>query len=118
MADFRAVLQRTINAFLEDNTQGVKTRDTSLFSAILTEDCIRSFRPLSFVNRYPQFFEPQITNDDYEAHMRMDLEYMKDVSQEVSRAVIDTAQCAAVIWTEQTVVTTDGSKKLLRLSGT
>ena len=115
MADFREVLQKTINAFLDNNTQAVKTKDASLLSAILTNDCIRSYRPLSFVNRYPQVLKPHLTNEDYETHMRIDFEYMKDVSQNISRTVIDTTQRAAVIWTEQTITMADGSKKVIEI---
>lgn len=111
MADFRAVLQKTVNAFVDNNTQAVKKKDPSLFSAILTEDCVRTYRPQSFVNRYPQFFKPQITNDDYEAQMKVELQTMKDVSQKITRTVIDTTERAAVIWTEQTITIPDGSKK-------
>ncbi|KAI0595010.1 hypothetical protein F4775DRAFT_570975 [Biscogniauxia sp. FL1348] len=110
MDDFRAVLQETTNAFVENNTLAVKKKDASLFSAILSDDCIRMYRPLSFVQRYPQFFKPQITNADYEAQMKVELQTMKDVSQKVTRTVIDTAQRRATIWTEQTITAPDQSK--------
>ncbi len=109
MDDFRAVLQETTNAFVENNTLAVKQKDASLFSAILTEDCIRMYRPLSFIQRYPQFFKPQIANADYEAQMKIELQTMKDVSQKVTRTVIDTAQRRATIWSEQTITTPDQS---------
>ncbi|KAI1494406.1 hypothetical protein F5X96DRAFT_617785 [Biscogniauxia mediterranea] len=115
MDDFRAVLQQTTNAFLENNTLAVKNKDVSLFSAILTEDCIRMYRPLSFIQRYPQFFKPQITNADYEAQMQVELQTMKDVSQKVTRTVIDTAQRRATIWTEQTITTPDQSKSTVEV---
>ncbi|KAI1499877.1 hypothetical protein F5X99DRAFT_388506 [Biscogniauxia marginata] len=110
MDDFRAVLQETANAFVENNTLAVKQKDTSIFSAILAEDCIRIYRPLSFIQRYPQFFKPHITNADYEAQMNIELQTMKDLSQKVTRTVIDTAQRRATIWTEQTITTPDQSK--------
>ncbi|KAI1656540.1 hypothetical protein F4813DRAFT_128320 [Daldinia decipiens] len=109
MADFRQVLQKTANAFVENNTLAVKTRDTSLFSAILTEDCIRMYRPLSFIQRYSQFFKAQITNADYEAQMQVELQTMKDVSQKITRIVIDTTERRATLWSEQTILTADGS---------
>ncbi|KAI1480602.1 hypothetical protein F4774DRAFT_77066 [Daldinia eschscholtzii] len=109
MADFREVLQKTINAFVENNTLGVKNKDVTLFSAILTDDCIRMYRPLSFIQRYPQFFKTQITNADYEAQMQVELQTMKDVSQKISRTVIDTVERRATLWSEQTVTTADGS---------
>ncbi|KAM7190977.1 hypothetical protein V8F20_009515 [Naviculisporaceae sp. PSN 640] len=113
MADssFRDTLQKTATAFVENNTQAVKQKDPSLFSAILTEDCIRSYRPMSFVNRYPQFFKRQITNADYEAQMQVELQTMKDVTQNVTRTIIDTKERAAVIWTEQVIRMPDGSTK-------
>ncbi|OTB14747.1 hypothetical protein K445DRAFT_318642 [Daldinia sp. EC12] len=109
MADFREVLQKTINAFVENNTLGVKNKDVTLFSAILTDDCIRMYRPLSFIQRYPQFFKTQITNADYEAQMQVELQTMKDVSQKISRTVIDTVERRAALWGELTVTTADGS---------
>ncbi|KAI0854036.1 hypothetical protein F5Y00DRAFT_65265 [Daldinia vernicosa] len=109
MADFRAVLQKTANAFVENNTLAVKKRDTSLFSAILTEDCIRVYRPLSFIQRYPQFFKAQITNADYEAQMQVELQTMKDVSQKITRTVIDATERRATLWSEQTILTANGS---------
>ncbi|KAI1076450.1 hypothetical protein F5B20DRAFT_325894 [Whalleya microplaca] len=115
MDDFRAVLQGTIDAFIENNTLGVKTKDTSLFSAILSEDCIRLYRPLSFIQRYPQFFKAQITNADYEAQMRFELQTMQDVAQKVTRTVIDTAERRATIWTEQTVFTGDQAQKTVEV---
>ncbi|KAI2783172.1 hypothetical protein F4815DRAFT_382374 [Daldinia loculata] len=109
MADLREVLQKTANAFVENNTLAVKKRDTSLFSAILTEDCIRMYRPLSFIQRYPQFFKAQITNADYEAQMQVELQTMKDVSQKITRTVIDTTERRATLWSEQTIFTANGS---------
>ncbi|KAI3340689.1 hypothetical protein F4824DRAFT_451875 [Ustulina deusta] len=107
MADLRATIQKTIDAFIENNTQAVKQKDTSLLSAILAKDCIRMYRPLSFIQRYPQFFKPQITNADYEAQMQHELQTMQDVTQNVTRTVIDTTERKATLWVETTVVTTD-----------
>ncbi|KAI6080605.1 hypothetical protein F4821DRAFT_251121 [Hypoxylon rubiginosum] len=115
MADFRKVLQNTINSFIENNTLAVKKKDTSLFSAILTEDCIRIYRPLSFIQRYPQVFKTEITNADYEAQMKMELQTMQDVSQKVTRTVIDTVERKATLWTEQTVFTVNGSKNVVEV---
>ncbi|KAI8960591.1 hypothetical protein F5Y11DRAFT_261876 [Daldinia sp. FL1419] len=109
MAEFRQVLQETANAFVENNTLAVKKRDVSLFSAILTEDCVRMYRPLSFIQRYPQFFKAEITNADYEAQMGVELQTMTDVSQMITRTVIDTAERRATLWSEQTVHTADGT---------
>lgn len=105
MADIRANIQSTINAFIENNTQAVKQRDTSLLSAILAKDCIRQYRPLSFIKRYPQFFKPQITNADYEAQMQGELHTMKDVAQNVTRTVIDSVERKATLWVETTIWT-------------
>ncbi|KAK4213901.1 hypothetical protein QBC37DRAFT_315465 [Rhypophila decipiens] len=110
-SNLRDILQETTAAFIDNNTQAVKQKDPSLFSAILTEDCIRSYRPKSFVARYPEFFKSQITNADYEAQMQLDLQTMKDVTQNVTRTLIDTTERAAVIWTEQTITMPDGSTK-------
>ncbi|KAF3071244.1 hypothetical protein GL218_00617 [Daldinia childiae] len=109
MANFREVLQKTANAFVENNTLAVKRMDTSLLSAILTEDCIRMYRPLSFIQRYPQFFKAQITNADYEAQMKVELQTMKEVSQKITRTVIDTTERRATLWSEQTILTANGS---------
>lgn len=111
MDNFRAVLQKTADAFVENNTLGVKNKDTSLFSAILTEDCVRMYRPLSFTERYPQFFKTHITNADYEAQMKMELQTMHEVSQKVTRTVIDSTERRATIWTEQTITTPDKSQR-------
>ncbi|KAI0535659.1 hypothetical protein GGR58DRAFT_478309 [Xylaria digitata] len=107
MAD-RATIQKTIDAFIENNTQAVKQKDTSLLSAILAKDCVRMYRPLSFIRRYPQFFKPEISNADYEAQMTHELQTMQDVTQNVTRTVIDTVERKATLWVETTVVTTNG----------
>ncbi|KAI1423245.1 hypothetical protein F5Y12DRAFT_758801 [Xylaria sp. FL1777] len=107
MADLRATIQKTIDAYIENNTQAVKQRNTSLLSAVLAKDCIRMYRPLSFINRYPQFFKPQITNADYEAQMKNELPTMQDVEQKVTRTVIDTTERKATLWVETTVITPD-----------
>ncbi|KAI1804580.1 hypothetical protein F4811DRAFT_275065 [Daldinia bambusicola] len=109
MADLRAVIQKTIDRFLANNDLGVKNRDPSIFSAVLTDDCLRVYRPASFVARYPQFFKAQISNADYEAQMRVELATMRAVSQTVSRTTIDPAQRRATLWTEQAVTTADGA---------
>ncbi|TRX98699.1 hypothetical protein FHL15_000041 [Xylaria flabelliformis] len=108
MDDFRSVLQRTIDTFLENNMLAVKKKDISLFSIALSEDCVRMYRPLSFTRRYPQFFKPEINNSDYEAQMKMELQTMREVSQKVTRMVIDTTQRRASIHTEQSILTVDG----------
>ncbi|KAI8956181.1 hypothetical protein F4801DRAFT_525714 [Xylaria longipes] len=108
MDDFRSVLQRTIDTFLENNMIAVKTKDTSLFSIALSEDCVRMYRPLSLVKRYPQFFKFQLSNADYEAQMKIELQTMREVSQNITRTVIDTTQRRASIHTEQTIFTFDG----------
>ncbi|KAI1309820.1 hypothetical protein F5Y03DRAFT_58483 [Xylaria venustula] len=107
MADLRATIQKTINAFIENNTQAVKQKDTSLLSAILAKDCVRQYRPLSFIKRYPQFFKPQISNAEYEAQMQQELHTMQDVAQNVTRTVIDTTERKATLWVETTVITKD-----------
>ncbi|GAW14105.1 hypothetical protein EKO27_g11442 [Xylaria grammica] len=111
MAD-RATIQKTIDAFIENNTQAVKQKNTNLLSAILAKDCIRMYRPLSFIQRYPQFFKPQITNADYEAQMQHELQTMQDVRQDVTRTVIDTTERKATLWVETTVFTTDSQNKV------
>ncbi|KAI4864618.1 hypothetical protein F4820DRAFT_422895 [Hypoxylon rubiginosum] len=115
MAEFREVLQKTAKAFVENNTLAVQKKDPSLFSAILTEDCIRMYRPLSFIRRYPQFFKTHITNADYEAQMKVELQTMRDVSQKVTRTVIDTVERRATLWTEQTVFTANGSESVVEV---
>ncbi|KAI1330890.1 hypothetical protein F5Y16DRAFT_318959 [Xylariaceae sp. FL0255] len=105
MADLRSVIQATINSFVENNTQAVKQRDEKLLSASLAENCIRMYRPLSFAQRYPQFFKPQLSNADYEAQMGHELQTMQDVSQNVTRTVIDTVGLKASIGIEKTVFT-------------
>lgn len=115
MTDFRAVLQKTIDAFVANNTQAVKTKNLSLFSEVLAQDCVRMYRPLSFVKRYPQFFKAEITNDDYEAQMKIELQTMKDVSQKTTRTIIDTTERTAVIWSEQTVSTFGGDTNVVEV---
>ncbi|KAI0553316.1 hypothetical protein F4679DRAFT_530744 [Xylaria curta] len=108
MDDFRSVLQGTIDTFLENNMLAVKKKDTALFSIALSEDCVRMYRPLSLIRRYPQFFKPEINNSDYEAQMKIELHTMREVSQKVTRTVIDATQRRASIHTEQTILTDDG----------
>ncbi|GAP82528.1 hypothetical protein SAMD00023353_0100750 [Rosellinia necatrix] len=111
MDDLRATLQRTINTFLENNMLAVKGKDVSLFSVALSEECVRMYRPHSVVRRYPQFFKSELRNADYEAQMKIELLSMRDVSQNITRTVIDTAQRRATLWSEQTVITGDGETK-------
>lgn len=109
MADLRAVIQETITTFVENNTAAVKKKDVSLLSSVLSDDCVKMYRPLSFVNKYPQFFKSQVTNAEYEAQMKMELHTMVDVAQNVTRTVIDAHQRVANVWIEKTVHTVDGS---------
>lgn len=102
-------MQETITAFVENNTAAVKKKDVSLLSSVLSDDCVKMYRPLSFVNRYPQFFKAQVTNAEYEAQMKMELHTMIDVAQNVTRTVIDAHQRVANVWIEKTVHTVDGS---------
>ncbi|KAI1471948.1 uncharacterized protein F4812DRAFT_456051 [Daldinia caldariorum] len=113
--DIRQVLQKTIDTFLANNDLGVKNKDPSLFSAVLTEDCVRTYRPTSFVERYARFFKPRLTNADYEAQMRVELLTMEAVSHTATRTTIDTARRQATLWTEQTVSTTDGAVTKIEL---
>lgn len=46
-------MQETITAFVENNTAAVKTKDVSLLSRVLSDDCVKLYRPLSLVKRYP-----------------------------------------------------------------
>lgn len=115
MADMRATLQQTIETFLENNTQGVKTKDASRFSAVLSDDCVRLYRPFSFINRYPQFFKKEITNADYEAQMAVELQTFNDVRQEVTRTTIDAVQRIATLWTTQHVTMIDGTKRTVEV---
>lgn len=89
MDELRAVMQETITAFVENNTAAVKKKDVFLLSSVLSDDCIKMSRPLSLVNKYPQFFKAQLTNAEYEAQTSMKLHNMIDVEQKVNRTVID-----------------------------
>ncbi|KAH8158718.1 hypothetical protein CIB48_g9521 [Xylaria polymorpha] len=108
MDDFRSILQRTIDTFLENNMLAIKNKDTSLLSIVLSEDCVRTYRPLSLIRRYPKFFKPQLKNIEYEAQMKIEMQAMREVSQKITRTIIDTAQRRASIHSEQTVLTVDG----------
>lgn len=110
MDELRAIMQETITAFVQNNTTAVKKKDVSLFSSVLSDDCVKMYRPLSFVKKYPQFFKAQITNAEYEAQMKMELQTMSDVVQNVTRTVVDAHRRVANIWIEKTVHTVDGSK--------
>ncbi|KAG8156341.1 hypothetical protein KVR01_013793 [Diaporthe batatas] len=109
MDSLRDVIQETVTAFVENNTAAVKNKDVSLLSSKLSSNCVKEYRPLSFVRKYPQFFKPQVTNAEYEAQMAMDLNTMTDVKQNVTRTVIDAHQRVANLWIEKTVYTVDGS---------
>ncbi|KAJ2997813.1 hypothetical protein NUW58_g523 [Xylaria curta] len=74
---------------------------------MLSHDCVRVYRPLSLVRRYPQFFKPELSNADFETRMKMELQTMQDVSQKVTRTVIDTTQRRASISSELTIITGD-----------
>lgn len=102
-------MQQTITVFVENNTAAVKKKDVSLLSAALSDNCVKMYRPLSFVNKYPQFFKAQVTNAEYEEQMKMELQTMSDVVQKVARTVIDAHQRVANVWIEKTVHTINGS---------
>lgn len=109
MEQLRAVMQETITAFVDNNTAAVKKKDVSLLSSVLSGDCVKMYRPLSFVNKYPQFFKAQVTNAEYEEQMKMELQTMSDVEQNVTRTVIDAQQRVANVWIEKILHTVDGS---------
>ncbi|KAI0199937.1 hypothetical protein F4808DRAFT_430865 [Astrocystis sublimbata] len=109
MAELRSIIQKTIDVFVENNTLAVKQKDVTLLSSVLAEHCSRMYRPLSFIQQYPHFFKSRITNAEYEAQMKGELLTMQDVSQHVTRTVIDTTQRAANVWIEKTVHTTASS---------
>jgi hypothetical protein len=111
----RIVLQHTIEIFMGGQIQAVKKKDFSLFAANLTGDCVRLSRPLSFPNRCPQFFKPQITNADYEAQMQVELQTTKDVSQNATRIVIDTTERKASVWIEKTVFTVNNTESVVEV---
>lgn len=102
-------MQQTITAFVENSTAAVKTKDVSLLSAALSDDCVKMYRPLSFANKYPQFFKAKATNAEYEAQTEMKLHSMSDVVQNVTRTVIDTHQRVANVWIEKILHTVAGS---------
>ncbi|CAG9982016.1 unnamed protein product [Clonostachys byssicola] len=115
MAEFRAILQKTIDSFVENNTQAVKKQDVALLSAILTDDCVRKYHPRSFVKRYSQFLKPQLTNAEYEAQMKNELGTMKDVQQKITNTVIDTEARTAVLFSEQTITTANGGTSVVEV---
>lgn len=117
MVELRAVIQETVTAFVQNNTNAVKEKNVSLLSSVLSDDCVKMYRPLSFVNKYPQFFKAQITNAEYETQMKMELHTMSDVVQNVTRTVIDAHQRVANVWIEKTVHTVDGSKSTVEVIG-
>ncbi|ROW02545.1 hypothetical protein VMCG_05992 [Cytospora schulzeri] len=109
MDELRAIMQETITAFVQNNTTAVRNKDVSLFSSVLSDNCVKTYRPLSFVNKYPQFFKAKITNAEYEAQMKMEFQTMSDVVQNVTRTVVDPHQRVANVWIQKTVHTVDGS---------
>ncbi|KAK2607577.1 hypothetical protein N8I77_006240 [Diaporthe amygdali] len=115
MDELRAIRQETITTFVQNNTAAVKTKDVSLLSSVLSDDCVKMYRPLSFVNKYPQFFKAQITNAEYEAQMKMELQTISDVVQNVTRTVIDAHQRVANVWIEMIVHTIDGLKSFVEV---
>lgn len=116
MDELRAIIQKTITTFNQNNTMAVKKKDVSLLSSVLTDDCVKLYRPLSFVNRYPQFFKAETTNAEYEAQTKMKLHVMSDVAQNVTRTVIDAHQRVANVWIEKTVYLVDGSNSTVEVS--
>lgn len=46
-------MQEAITAFVQNNTIAVKTKYVSLLSSVLSDSCVKMYRPLSFVNKYP-----------------------------------------------------------------
>lgn len=102
-------MQGTITAFVENNTAAVKKKDVSLLSAVLSDDCVKMYRPVSFVNKYPQFFKAKTTNAENEAQTEPKLQTLSDVVQNVTRTLIDPHQRVANVWIEMTVHMVDGS---------
>lgn len=115
MDELRNTMQETITAFVQNSTTAVKRKDVSLLSSVLTDDCVKMYRPLSFVNKYPQFFKAQITNAEYEAQVETKFQTMLDVEQNVTRTVIDAHQGVANVWIEKTVHEVDGSKNFVEV---
>lgn len=115
MDELRGIMQETITTFNQNNTNAVKKKDVSLLSSVLTDNCVKLYRPLSFVNKYPQFFKAETTNAEYEAQTKMKLHVMTDVVQNVTRTVIDPHQRVANVWIEKIVYTVDGSKSTVEV---
>lgn len=116
MNELREIIQETITTFNQNNTNAVKQKDVSLLSSVLTDDCVKLYRPLSFVNKYPQFFKAETTNAEYEAQTKIKLHVMSDVAQNVTRTVIDAHQRVANVWIEKTVYLVDGSKSTVEVT--
>lgn len=116
MDELREIMQETITVFNHNNTTAVKKKDVSLLFSVLTDNCVKMYRPLSFVNKYPQFFKAETTNAEYEAQTKMKLHVMSDVEQKVTRTVIDAHQRVANVWIEKTVYLVDGSKSTVEVT--
>lgn len=50
-------MQNTITAFVQNNTTAVKSKNVSLLSSVLSDNCVKMYRPLSFVNKISAVFQ-------------------------------------------------------------
>ncbi|KAK8103053.1 hypothetical protein PG984_016199 [Apiospora sp. TS-2023a] len=96
-------MEATLHAFVENNTRAVNTRNPSLLSAVLADDCVRHYRPRSFVRRHAAFLRPRLTNAEYEAQMAVELQGVAGLRQTITRVVVDAPARRAVVWVEATV---------------
>ncbi|KAG4222789.1 hypothetical protein PC116_g28738 [Phytophthora cactorum] len=86
--ELRAVMESTLTRFLENSTLAVKNKDTSLFSALLSPDCLRYLKPTTFVKSYP-FIKAVETNAEYEARMVPEIAAMEEAKVKIIEIVID-----------------------------
>ncbi|KAI1650980.1 uncharacterized protein F4817DRAFT_215347 [Daldinia loculata] len=86
--ELRAVMESTLTRFLENSTLAVRNKDASLFSALLSPECLRYLKPVTFIKAYP-FIKAEETNAEYEARMVPEIAAMEESRVKIIEIVID-----------------------------
>ncbi|KAI3332177.1 hypothetical protein HD806DRAFT_479724 [Xylariaceae sp. AK1471] len=112
MDDFRSALKHTVDAFLLHNIFAVQDKDPTLFSAVLTEDCIRMYRRSSSFNDTRS--SPRLRSQKTEYDAQVKTQVHANVSHNITKTFIHTTERRATLHSKQTVVT-DGSNTIIEV---
>ncbi|KAI1198867.1 hypothetical protein F5X97DRAFT_322921 [Nemania serpens] len=98
--DLRATIETTVTQFLNSPAQALAAaKDTSLFFARLTAECVHQLRPSSFVTANP-FLKAEKSNEEQKAQLESALATMEYTRVEVKELVVDTTNRKASVLAE------------------